>query len=152
MPFLKKLTLVLLCTGFAFAANAQRFKADIQHFKTQDSLNPPAQHSILFEGSSSFTKWRDVQDYFPDYPIINRGFGGSTLPDVIHYESDIIFPYDPKQIVIYCGENDIAASDTVTGEMVYERFKTLFTDIRNQFPKCPIIYISMKPSPLRWKM
>lgn len=67
------------------------FYSDIQSFKTKDSLHFPGAHAILFVGSSSFTKWVDVQDYFPGYTIINRGFGGSSLPDVIRYADDIIF-------------------------------------------------------------
>lgn len=141
---------VLLVMGSI--ASAQPFAADIALFKKQDSINFPPANAILFIGSSSFTKWTDVQTYFPGYHIINRGFGGSSLPDVIRYEKDIIFPYQPKQIVIYCGENDIAAADSVTAEMVLERFTTLFNDIRKQWPRIPLLYISLKPSPSRWAM
>jgi len=125
------------------------FWSDIQNFKKQDSTSLPPKNAILFIGSSSFTKWTDVQNYFPDYAIINRGFGGSTLLDQIRYEKDIIFPYEPKQIVIYCGENDLASSDTVTAAMVFERFKELFQQIRKKFTDIPVAYISMKPSPSR---
>lgn len=131
---------------------AQPFAADIAAFKKQDSVSFPVKNAILFAGSSSFTNWRDVQDYFPVYTIINRGFGGSSLLDLIRYENDIIFPYLPKQIIIYCGENDIAATDTVSGKMVFERFKQFFSDIRSRFPEIPLAYISMKPSPSRWHM
>src|SRR5579885_2112943 len=128
------------------------FWEDIQAFKKQDSIHFPGIGKILFVGSSSFTKWTDVQNYFPTHPIINRGFGGSTLVDVIRYEKDVIFKYVPKQIVIYCGENDIAAADTITGQVVFNRFKKLYADIRSKFPIVPIVYISMKPSPSRWEM
>ena len=131
---------------------AQGFAGEIAAFKKQDSIQSPPKNAILFVGSSSFTKWTDVQKYFTDKKIINRGFGGSTIPDVIMFEQDVIFKYYPKQIVIYCGENDIASSDTVSGKMVCERFKILFKDIRAKFPQISIIYISMKPSPLRWQM
>ncbi len=125
------------------------FYSDIQSFKKQDSLHFPSSHAILFIGSSSFTKWKDVQDYFPGYTIINRGFGGSSLPDVIRYADAIIFPYNPKQIVIYCGENDLAASDTVTANMVFSRFTHLFDLIRNRMPGVPVAFVSLKPSPSR---
>jgi lysophospholipase L1-like esterase len=82
---------------------------------------------------------------------MDRGFGGSSLPDLIGYAEEIIFPYHPKQIIIYCGENDIAASDTVTAQMVLQRFRQLFSIIRNKLPKVPIAFISIKPSPSRWK-
>ncbi|MFI5186691.1 MAG: GDSL-type esterase/lipase family protein [Chitinophagales bacterium] len=153
---MKKIKIVLLLFFLVGVAYAQEQKLpfwnDIQNFKHKDSIQPPPQHAILFVGSSSFTKWTDVQDYFPGYTIINRGFGGSSLPDLIRYENDVIFKYEPKQIVIYCGENDLAFSNTVTGQMVFERFKQLFTDIRAKYPKVPLIYISMKPSPSRWNM
>ena len=124
------------------------FWNDIQNFKKQDSISSPPKNAILLIGSSSFTMWKDVQDYFPGYTIVNRGFGGSTLLDQIRYADDIIFPYEPKQIAIYCGENDLASSDTVTATMVVDRFKQLYQVIREK-TKAPILYISMKPSPSR---
>ncbi len=128
------------------------FWNDIQAFKKKDSAAFPPANEILFVGSSSFTNWKDVQDYFPSYPIINRGFGGSSLTDVIRYAEDIIYPYKPKQVVIYCGENDLAASDSVTAQTAFERFKILFSMIRSRFKNIPVIYISLKPSPSRAKL
>ena len=125
------------------------FWDEIQAFKKEDSISPPAKNAILFIGSSSFNFWKSVQKDFPGYRIINRGFGGSSLPDVIRYQDDIIFPYRPKQIVMYCGENDLASSDTVTAETVTARFKQLFNSIRQKLPKVPIVYVSIKPSPSR---
>ena len=124
------------------------FWNDIQNFKRQDSISSPSKNAILFIGSSSFTMWKDINEYFPGYPIVNRGFGGSTLLDQIRYADNIIFPYHPKQIVIYCGENDLASSDTVTASMVFDRFKHLDSIIRNKL-EVEILYVSMKPSPSR---
>jgi lysophospholipase L1-like esterase len=144
--------LLLLVSLLLYGENviAQPFAEDIAAFKKQDSVSFPPKQAILFVGSSSFTNWKDVQNYFPQFTILNRGFGGSSVSDVIRYADDIIFPYMPKQIVIYCGENDLAASDSVTGEMVFERFVQLFTVIRNKMPKVPVAFISLKPSPSRW--
>jgi lysophospholipase L1-like esterase len=156
---MKKLLLISSAFIFSFGINnaiAQStnppFYNDIQNFKKQDSINPPPQHAVLFVGSSSFTKWTDVQNYFPNIKIINRGFGGSILPDVIRYANDIIFPYHPKQVVIYCGDNDLAASDTVTAEIVVARAKQLFQMIRNKLPDANIAYVSIKPSPSRARL
>lgn len=142
----------VLITALIQASQAQPYAKEIAAFKKQDSVSFPKTGSILFVGSSSFTMWKDVQDYFPQYPIINRGFGGSTLLDVTRYEADIIFPYKPKQIVMYCGENDIANDSTVTGTMVFDRFKKLYEDIRSNLGNIPIVYVSMKPSPSRWHL
>lgn len=133
----------------AITVLAQPFKEEIVNFKKMDSLSFPGKHLILFAGSSSFRKWTHVQEAFPTHPIINRGFGGSTLPDLIYYANDILFPYDARQIVIYCGENDIAASDTVTAETILLRVKQLFALIRTRQPKTEIDFVSIKPSPSR---
>lgn len=125
------------------------FWSEIQAFKKLDSIANPPDNAILFIGSSSFKFWKDVDAYFPGYKIINRGFGGSSLPDVIRYVSDIIYPYHPKQVVIYCGENDLAASDTVSAEIVVRRFRELFSMIRSQLGDVNVTYVSVKPSPSR---
>ena len=131
--------------------NHPPFWKDIQAFKKQDSITMPPKNAILFIGSSSFTRWKNVQDYFPEYPIINRGFGGSSLPDLIAYTEEIVFPYQPSQVVIYCGENDVAASDTITATTVFNRFKILFEIIRSRLPQIPVLFVSLKPSPSRWQ-
>lgn len=149
-PYKQLLTLCILLLAVTFAsAQTLPFYNEIQSFKKQDSIKMPPKKAILFVGSSSFTKWRDVQEYFPGHTIINRGFGGSSLPDVIRYAKDIITPYKAKQIVIYCGENDLAASDTVTAQLVAKRFKDLFAIIRKSNPTVPVAFVSLKPSPSR---
>jgi lysophospholipase L1-like esterase len=153
---LKFLRILFIASGIflVFHSAAQdtkpRFYNEIQAFKKEDSLNPPQKNAIVFIGSSSFRIWKNLQDMFPGYPIINRGFGGSSLPDVIRYLDDILFPYQPKQVVIYAGENDLPG-DSVDSKEVTERFKTLFNAIRQRLPGVPIVYISMKPSPSRDK-
>lgn len=140
--------LFLFSSGCVLAQQAP-FADEIAAFKAQDKIHPVAPNSILFVGSSSFRMWADVQQEFKGYPIVNRGFGGSTLPDLIFYAKDIIFPYKPKQIVIYCGDNDLASSDTVTSMIVLKRFQQLFKAIREILPEVPIVYVSIKPSPSR---
>ena len=139
----------LFCSGVISAQVPPAFYEDIQAFKKQDKDSMPPKDAILFVGSSSFTKWTDVQDYFPKHIIINRGFGGSTLQDVAYYAKQIIIPYHAKQIVIYCGENDLANSEETTAQMVLERFKKLFDIIRKDNPAVPVAFISLKPSPSR---
>lgn len=155
MKTLRKYATATLTFFLAFTtlhAQQPAFYNDIQAFKKKDSAQMPPEHMILFVGSSSFTKWTDVQDYFPGYPIINRGFGGSTLPDVIRYAGDVIYPYQPKQVVIYCGENDLASSDTVSSATVIGRVKTLVGMIRQHLGNVPVLFVSLKPSPSRSRL
>lgn len=145
----KVIFVFLLLTVSAQAQEKLPYWKEVQALKTLDSTKFPAANQILFIGSSSFTLWKDVQEYFPSKPILNRAFGGSTLVDLIRYRYDVIYPYQPKQIVMYCGENDFASSDTVTVAMVLQRFETLFKLIRAKYKTVPFAYVSMKPSPSR---
>jgi lysophospholipase L1-like esterase len=150
---MRKILLICLVAGlFSSATQAQGnipFWKEVQALKQKDSLAFPAPGQTLFIGSSSFTMWKDAQDYFPKHKILNRAFGGSTLLDMIRFRYEVVFPYQPKQIVLYCGENDFASSDTVTVAMVVERFKTFYSLMRARYPVVPFLYVSMKPSPSR---
>jgi hypothetical protein len=59
--------------------------------------NCSSKDAILFIGSSTFTKWTDVTDYFPDKTIINRGFGGSRFVNLNYYAEDLLNPYQPNK-------------------------------------------------------
>ncbi len=135
-----------------FNGIGQSFIDDINRFKEEDRLKLPPQNATLFIGSSSFTMWYNVKEQFPEFTIINRGFGGSTLEDLIRYVEYIVYPYNPKQIVVYCGENDFASSDTISVELVTQRFVHLYKLIVEKYPEVNISYVSMKPSPSRWHL
>ncbi len=157
MKFNLKILKAIICVQMLFivvniSAQNPAFWNDVQAFKRQDSIAMPTHYKTLFIGSSSFTKWKNLGQDLPEYAPLNRAFGGSTLLDVIRYRTAIFEKYNPEQIVIYCGENDVASSDTVTGKIVFDRFILLYKYIREKFPKMNIYYISLKPSPLRWSM
>ena len=148
---MKKLLFLLLtaCTLLMYAQEKKTFYDDIQHFKKLNTHLPPARTAILFLGSSSFTMWQDVNDYFPGKTIINRGFGGSSLADLNYYSRELLSPYRPKQIVIYCGENDFASHPALKPKEVLKRFKTFYKTIRTYDPNIDVSYISTKMSPSR---
>src|SRR5690606_28856676 len=97
--FFYTLFICLVASTVVFAQNRPFWK-DIQKFKAADSVEMPPKNAIVFVGSSSFTRWYDVQKDFPGHTIINRGFGGSSLPHLIEYADRIIIPYRPKQVVV----------------------------------------------------
>jgi lysophospholipase L1-like esterase len=148
---MRSFIMTIVLTGFVWSLNAQPFIEEIIAFRKQDSIHAPVRHPILFIGSSTFRKWTDINADFPSYPIVNRAFGGSSIPDVIRYADDVIFKYDPKQIIIYCGENDLTVAG-VTGDTVFQRFKILYGMIRKRLPKIPVLFVSLKPSPSREKL
>ncbi len=146
------LALLLLFVSFNVNAQQKPFWDEIKAFRVQDSIQKPQDGMLLFIGSSSFRLWKTAKEDFNNPNILNRAFGGATLPDVIRYQDDVVLKYNPKKIFIYCGENDIASSEKVTPEIVLGNFRTLYQNIRNRFPEVPVVFVSIKPCILRWSM
>jgi lysophospholipase L1-like esterase len=110
----------------------------------------PPRDAILFVGSSSIRRWKTLAQDFPGTAVINRGFGGSIIPESTLHASRIIFPYYPRRIVFYAGENDLASG--ASPAQVLADFKAFVTTVRARLPGVPIDFISIKPSPLRWRL
>lgn len=149
----KILLLLLLCAAFAAAQTYDRAKIwdkEINAFAEIDQRQTPPENAVLFVGSSSIRGWRNVRQSFPKLKVINRGFGGSRLEDVNHYFDKIVAPYNPKTIVLYAGENDV--NEGVAPETVAENYRKFAAMVRAKFPKTKIFYVSVKPSPSRWKI
>jgi hypothetical protein len=150
-----KLKLCLFLLGCVFTANvfAQKgfpFDNEIRDFKHQDSLSFPKPGGILFIGSSSIRLWSDLEQRFAGKPIIKRGVGGCQLWQLVDYYTPyILFPYHPRKIFIYAGENDIADGKSAT--FVADEFTKLWTMIHQQLPRAEIYFMSIKPSPVRAK-
>ena len=151
---MKRLFITILVFHFGctviFAQTKPRFWDDVQTIKSYDKLFVPLAHPVLFVGSSSIRKWADMQVAFGSYNVINRGIGGAVVNDITFYLNDIVFPYDPKQIVLYVGENDLVDENT-TADSILNRTMLLYNGIRTKMPNVPIVYIAMKPSPSRDK-
>lgn len=142
-------TLVAGNTGRAAdEAGFAKWEKEIQAFEEIDRVKPPPKGAILFTGSSSIRLWKTLTEDFPDHVVLNRGFGGSQLADVIHFADRIVFPYEPRQIVLYGGANDIAAGKTA--QTVLADFQKFVGRVRGRLPHCQILFISVAPNPARW--
>ncbi|MGQ9504379.1 MAG: GDSL-type esterase/lipase family protein [Thermogutta sp.] len=130
-------------------ASPTRWETAIAKFEEKDRAEPPPKDAILFVGSSSIVRW-DVPKWFPDLVTLNRGFGGSQIHEVTYYADRIVIPYQPRVIVFYAGDNDIAAG--ASPEEVLDRFQQFVTKVRTSCPATPIIFISVKPSLARWHL
>ncbi|WP_375448576.1 SGNH/GDSL hydrolase family protein [uncultured Fibrella sp.] len=145
-------SLAILLTLLTVPTWAQQTPAtletDIAALEAQDKTTPPPANGIVFVGSSSIRLWNGLKEAFPGKPIIQRGFGGSTLGDVIKYMPRLILPFNPKQVVLYAGDNDIGQNNK-TARDVYSQFLTFFMLMRKQLPNATITYVAVKPSPAR---
>lgn len=131
-------------------ATAAAFEPEIEAFEDADRGHKPAPGGIVFTGSSSIRFWSDLAADFPGEPVLNRGFGGSTIPDVTWFAPRIVFPYRPRLIVLYAGDNDIAAGHSP--EQVLADYLEFVRDVRRTLPSTRIVFVSIKPSPSRWAL
>ena len=126
-----------------------RFEEAIAAFEQQDAEQMPPQDAILFVGSSSIRKW-DTAKWFPDRTVINRGFGGSHMSDLIHFTKRVVLPYRPRTIVLYEGDNDLAGGKSPG--RVHADYVQFVRMIRTELPETKIVFIAIKPSLSRWKL
>lgn len=143
-------TVLILFVQLCFGQEKPRFWDEVQTIKKYDKIYTPNENSILFVGSSSIRKWDHLQQAFGGYNVINRGIGGAVIDDIIFYLDDLVFAYNPREIVIYVGENDLP-NEQETPEIILNKTKQLFKAIRAKLPEVPIVYIALKPSPVRAK-
>ena len=116
--------------------------------KEKDKQALPPKNAVLFVGSSSIRMW-DLPKYFPDLEVINRGFGGSQVAASVRYMSRIVTPHVPRTVVLYAGDNEIAAGKSPV--TVFSDFKKFVGSLRRDLPEARLIYICIKPSISRWR-
>ena len=131
----------------ALPSSTNQWEADIRSFEAADKTNPPVSGGIVFVGSSSIRLWKSLAVDFKGFPVLNRGFGGSQLSDCVWYADRIVLPYHPRQVVVYAGDNDLAAGKSP--DQVFEAFEALVKKVHSALPDARISYISVKPSPAR---
>lgn len=145
-PFICILSFFIALNSFS-QEYQNKWQTEIDAFDELDG-DTPLQKGILFTGSSSIRLWKDLAKDFSNPNILNRGFGGSQIIDLIENFDQLILKYHPHKIVIYSGDNDV--QEGKSAEIVFGDFCTLYGMIRAKLPNTTIYYIAIKPSLNRW--
>lgn len=131
----------------AFAQQADRYEKELAAFDAADKASPPPQGGVVFVGSSSVELW-DLAKYFPEVRPLNRGLRSSELGDEVRLLDRLVLAYAPRLVVLYAGDNDIAAGRT--SEEVAVQFERFVARVHAKLPQSRIVFIGIKPSILRW--
>ena len=146
-----KLILVLSFIGLNLSGqDPLKFENEVTQLLSSVQFDSTKTNTIVFTGSSSIRGWKNINDHFPDHHIINTGFGGSQMSDLIYYSNKLILDFNPVQVFIYEGDNDLAYGKPVE-EIINDTGKLIELILKNA-PDCQIVFISAKPSPLRWHL
>jgi len=124
-----------------------RWESQIRAFERRDATNPPPAGAMLFVGSSSIRLWESLRRDFTNYTVFRRGLGGAHLADLAQYADRIILPYEPQIVLVYAGDNDLAANNRP--RQVLADFQALVKRIHAEQPETKIAFISIKPSVAR---
>jgi lysophospholipase L1-like esterase len=125
-----------------------RWEKEIAAYEAADRANPPTKGGIVFTGSSTIRRWTTLAADFPGLNVLNRGFGGCQIKDCTYFADRIVFPYEPKMIVLRAGGNDIHAGKSA--EQVFADWKAFVAKVRSKMPDVPIVFIGLAPAPSRW--
>ena len=125
-----------------------KWDKEIAAYEAADRKSPPVKGGVLFVGSSTIRRWETLARDFPNHKVINRGVGGSQIADSTHFAERIIFPYEPKQIFLRAGGNDIHAGRLP--KEVAADFVDFVHKVHDRLPNTEIVYVSVSPAPSRW--
>lgn len=152
MRFLSLLFSWLAMTGLVRAQekpNFAKWEKEIAAFEKQDRDMAPPRGAVVFVGSSTIRRWK-LDKSFPELQALNRGFGGSQLADAVHFAPRIVLKYEPRVVVLYAGDNDLAGRKTP--EQVFADFRAFATLLQKELPRTKLIYLAIKPSVKRWNI
>jgi lysophospholipase L1-like esterase len=147
----------LFLSGSLFAAvmpsaiDLTRHEKQVREFEAADKESPPPQGAILFTGSSSVRQWhKHLSQDFQGFTVLGRGFGGSTMPELLNYIDRLVLPYEPRAVVVYEGDNDLNSGRTV--DQVVSDYRDFHKRLKRKLPNCHLFVLAIKPSPAREKV
>lgn len=126
-----------------------RFEGEIHAFERQDAAHPPPRGAIVLTGSSSIRLWHGAPQVLAPLKVIPRGFGGSTMHDLLHYIDRVAIAHAPRAIVIYEGDNDIDPDFAIPPEAILADLRAIIARIHARLPETRVYVIAVKPSVLR---
>ena len=136
---------LLILTLELFAAT---YPDEFRSFAKEEQTGSVPARPILFYGSSSIRLWSTLRRDFDGLPVVNRGFGGSTLEECVAIARPAGDPVKPRAIVLYAGDNDL--DQGASAETLLARFEQFAGGVRMRLGWTPIVYIAVKPCPARF--
>jgi hypothetical protein len=130
--------------------DVKAWETDIEKFEKLDIAKSYPSDAVMFAGSSSIRLWSTINKDMLPYNVIQRGYGGAKLSDFVVYSARIFYPHPCKAIVIFVA-NDISGSESDKSPLeVSQLFRKTIYIIRRKFPKTPVFWIAITPTPSRW--
>lgn len=153
-----KVIILLACWSFftftLLAQRSEQWEGAMQNFEALDRTNSYPKDAIFFTGSSSIRLWRTLEQDMSPYPVINRGFGGSKMPDLLKYADRYIKKHAFAAMVVFVA-NDISGAEDGSDrspEEVVGLFEEFLLKVRSYEAEAPIFLMAITPTNSRWQV
>lgn len=107
---------------------------------------------VVFVGSSSIRLWDTLTEDMAPIEVIQHGFGGAKLNDLMYYARRLVNAYQPRAVVVFAGTNDIHPGAVKSPEQLLASYQSFVAAVRADQPEVPIYFIGITPSPMRWSV
>lgn len=106
------------------------------------AAEPVTKGPILLYGSSFFTNWTNAAAEVAEasdgkYTVVDHGFGGATVDELIYHYHKLVLPWEPKVMVTRVGPNDLFRG--FTPEEAWNMAWRLYEFARADFPGIRIV-------------
>lgn len=146
-------TVMLLCVGciliYIVVLNVEIYSLKIEFSKIEKN-NVMLQDKLtkyLFLGDSITERYK-INDYFPEYYVLNSGMGGDTTDDILKNLENRVYKYEPAVIFLMIGTNDV--NQDLDSDYIFDNIKTIITKIQNKLPETKIFIEPILPAGNQW--
>ncbi len=129
--------------------SAWEWEDEIRAFEASDRGLAPVRGAVVFVGSSSIRFWETLASDMEPLVVVNRGFGGATMRDVLHFAGRIVSPYRPRGVVLGAGENDLESWRGRTADDVAADASLFAERMERMMPGLWLYVLNVKASPAR---
>lgn len=123
------------------AVAGSTYFARTNEFKIYNRFAKP--NGIVFVGDS-LTQRYPLNEFYPGFPVYNRGIDGDTTIGVLKRLDLSIFDLKPKMVVLQIGTNDLQVANEPK-ETTVKNIQTIIETIHAQQPNLTIILVSLYP-------
>ncbi len=109
----------------------------LQDYDAENKRCQPFQVDVAFLGDS-ITAGYDLEHYYPEYSVSNRGIGGETTYGLKARLEVSVFDLQPKVCVMLIGGNNI--------DTMFEDYEDILRSFQERIPETEIVLVSLSPT------
>ena len=119
----------------------QYYKDKVASFAEDNKWILPYETDVAFIGDS-LTDGYDVEKFYPEYNVANRGIGGDTTYGLLARLDVSVYQIKPKVVVMLIGANNL--------QTMFEDYEKLITGIKENLPDTELVICSLTSMSGEW--